>query len=87
MNLGKEDVLESMQPKPVPLVATESQHATTEPGVSQDEVVPWGEGRAEAAMAMERRLRRILDCIFNLVWGWYVVMGRIGVEVSFRKGL
>ncbi len=57
-----------MQPRPVPLAAKPSQQATTW-GESQvgDEVC--GEGRADAAMAMERTLRRVLGCIFGLVVG------------------
>lgn len=55
-----------MQPRPVPLVAMPSQHAKTWVGL-QDGVVLCGEGRADAAMAMERTLRMVLGCILMIV--------------------
>ena len=59
-----------MQPRPVPFLATLLQHAAT-CGAPQDEALAlargWGSGtglgRADAAMATERMLRRVLDCI------------------------
>lgn len=53
-----------MQPMPVPLVAKASQHATTE-GALQDPVDAVGLGRAEAAMATERTLRMVWNCILS----------------------
>ena len=56
----------------------ESQHATTEPEPEQDEVEPWGEGREEATMARESRLRMLVNCIFLvLVVMMVMVMGEL----------
>ena len=74
MRVSRIDVLEKMQPRPVPLVVTLLQHAAT-CGAPQDEALArgWGSGtglgRADAAMATERTLRRVLDCIFLWVEG------------------
>ena len=68
MRVSRIDVLEKMQPRPVPLVATLLQHAAT-CGAPQDEALARGLGsgaglgRADAAMATERTLRMVLDCI------------------------
>ncbi len=66
--VGFGNALEKMQPRPVPLVAKLSQQAITW-GESQVGVVVCGEGRADAAMAMERTVRRDLGCIFELLDG------------------
>lgn len=63
---GGKDVLEKMQPKPVPLLEMPSQHARTW-GELHDGSVAWEEGtglgRADAAMATERTLSMVLNCI------------------------
>ena len=57
-----ENVLEARQLIPTPLLSMLSQHATTEPASQEGEVV--GLGRADAAIAMERTLRMVVNCMF-----------------------
>lgn len=66
-----ENVLEKMQPTPVPFLVNESQQARVLGALQVGEVAPEagaGLGRAYAVMATERTLRMVLYCIL-VVWG------------------
>ena len=68
--------LEKIHPRPVPLVATESQHANTCPEPHVGTAVRGARfGRAVAAMATERRPKRVFVCILAVVVG---VKGLVG---------
>ena len=63
------NILEARQLMPTPWLSMLSQHATTEPA-SQDGggLGELGLGRADTAMAMERTLRMVVNCILLVVW-------------------
>ena len=69
---AEENILEMMQPMPVPLAEMESQHSRT-PGELQAGALICGEGRAEAAMAAVRMLRRVWASIVTWYWIWVVI--------------
>ena len=70
-----------MQPRPVPLVATLSQHAAVL-GELQDEDEVWAVGREDDPMAMARTLMMVLASIL-VVGCWLVGSERLRLEVLF----
>ena len=79
--------LEKIQPKPVPFVAMALQHDNTCPLLHVG-VVPAARGarfgRAVAAMAAERRAKRVFVCILAVGVGLRM-LGCGGSEVGMRK--
>ena len=80
------NVLDSMQPTPVPFLVIALQHDTTL-GELQDEVPVEGLGRADVAMARERTLRMVLNCILVVKEGLRLEVWSFVMVEKFPFGL